>query len=247
MSTPFFRFKQFTVWHDRCAMKVGTDGVLLGAWAAPREDVENVSDAESISCPLRILDVGTGSGLVALMLAQRFPCAQVDAIDIDEAATEQAANNFGRSPFAERLRAQRCSLQEWTSEKYDLIASNPPYFSHSLQCPDASRTSARHNDSLGFGELIAHADRLLAPAGVITLVLPIEAEEGIKAEARLRRLYCTRLTYVHTKVGKPAKRILTAFSRGEPPTPPVAEHLCLSEDGTTRSAAYQKLTEAFYL
>lgn len=235
MGNPYFQFKQFAVWHDQCAMKVGTDGVLLGAWVTP-----------ALS-PSRVLDIGTGSGVIALMLAQRFPDAHIDAIDIDVAAVRQAEDNFYHSPFSERLRVQACRLQDWSGDPYDLIVSNPPYFVNSLKCPDKTRTDARHNNMLPFADLAEHSDRLLSNFGTISFVLPIEAEQDIFALARLRRLHCNRLTYVHTKVGKPAKRILTAFSRVEPPTPPVAEHLCLSEAGTTRSAAYRKLTEAFYL
>ena len=177
MSTGF-QFKQFFVRHDCCAMKVGTDGVLLGAWAP----VPAVCTQPS-AC--KILDIGTGSGLIALMLAQRCPQAQIDAIDIDQQACEQAAANFAASPWAERLHATHCPLQQLANNSlsaegglssvnaavnqpkavYNLILSNPPYFVDSLKNPDAARCTARHNDTLPFGELIACSTRLLAPNG----------------------------------------------------------------------------------
>ena len=249
MSTPYFRFKQFTVRHDRCAMRVGTDGVLLGAWAGASESAEGASQPAMTSAIERILDIGTGSGLVALMLAQRFPEASIDGIDIDSSAVEQAAENFSQSPFAARLHAHCCPLQQWEEgEKYDLIVSNPPYFSNSLLCPDDMRTNARHNNMLTFADLLAHSDRLLAPSGTLALVLPADAERPILAQARLHRLYCVRLCRVHTTAAKPAKRILIAFARqdseGMPLTPGT---LCLSEGGLPRSAAYSALTREFYL
>ncbi|MGN0234773.1 MAG: tRNA1(Val) (adenine(37)-N6)-methyltransferase [Paludibacteraceae bacterium] len=238
MSTPYFRFRQFTVWHDRCAMKVGTDGVLLGAWAG---------DTGSPAVR-RVLDVGTGSGLVALMLAQRFPDALVEGIDIDPSAVGQAEENFLRSPFAERLQARCCPLQQWqTDGKYDLIASNPPYFSNALLCPDDTRTRARHNNMLPFADLLAHSDRLLADGGTLALVLPADAETEILAQARLLRLSCVRLCRVHTAAAKPAKRILLAFAKGNRSATLVPETLCLSEKGEPRSAAYSALTRDFYL
>ena len=160
MSSPFFKFKQFTIWHDKCAMKVGTDGVLLGAWAPSGS---------------RILDVGTGSGLIARMLMQRCPEAEVEGIDIDEAAVAQAKENG--------VRAFQARLQDWKSDIgncYDLIVSNPPYFQNSLKNPDRGRELARHTDSLGYEELIAHSARLLKEEGQLALILPAEAEEEIR-------------------------------------------------------------------
>lgn len=248
MSTPYFRFKQFTVRHDRCAMKVGTDGVLLGAWAGASESSEEASQPAIISAIERILDIGTGSGLVALMLAQRFPNAFIDGIDIDSSAVLQAKDNFSASPFCARLRAYSSPLQYWQpQEKYDLIVSNPPYFSNSLLCPDNTRTMARHDNTLSFAELFEHSDRLLSPCGTLALVLPADAEKEILALSRLHHLYCVRLCRVHTTAAKPAKRILIAFSRQALTCPLTPETLCLSENGLPRSAAYSALTQAFYL
>ena len=245
MSSPFFRFKQFQVWHDRCAMKVGTDGVLLGAW-----------------CPLpsrecvRVLDIGTGSGLIALMMAQRT-CAvdslqlivNIDAIDIDGGAVEQAAYNFKQSPWAENLHAYQSSLQEWHSEtKYDLIMSNPPYFQASLKNPDSQRATARHTDTLSYGELLAHASRLLTADGTIALILPADAEQEIVTLAHEHALAVTRLTYVHSKPGKPVKRILIAFTPSTTALPATqVAHFYIESDTAPRSEEYQALTHEFYL
>ena len=250
MSTPYFRFKQFTVWHDRCAMKVGTDGVLLGAWAeaiAYKEDASAASPAVP-HIVRRILDIGTGSGLIALMLAQRFPNAIIDGIDIDPSAVLQAKDNFSASPFSTRLHVYSSPLQEWQSqEKYDMIVSNPPYFSNSLLCPDNARTNARHDNTLSFAELFEHSDRLLSPCGTLALVLPADAEKEILALSRLHHLYCVRLCRVHTTAAKPAKRILIAFYRQALTCPLTPETLCLSENGLPRSTAYSALTQDFYL
>ena len=248
MSTPYFRFKQFTVWHDRCAMKVGTDGVLLGAWAGASEPSEEASQSAETSSIKRILDIGTGSGLIALMLAQRFPNAIIDGIDIDPSAVLQAKDNFSASSFSTRLRACSSPLQEWQpQEKYDMIVSNPPYFSNSLLCPDGMRTKARHAESLSFADLLAHSNRLLTQAGTLSLVLPADAEKAILAEARLQHLYCVRLCRVHTTANKPAKRILVTFSHQTPATTLTPETLCLSTPDHPRSPAYSALTQDFYL
>ena len=247
-AAPYFRFKQFTVWHDRCAMKVGTDGVLLGAWAGTSESPEGASQPAMTSAIKRILDIGTGSGLVALMLAQRFPNALIDGIDIDSSAVLQAQANFSASPFCARLHAYSSPLQDWQpQEKYDLIVSNPPYFSNSLLCPDNTRTIARHNNTLPFAELLQHSNRLLSPCGTLALVLPADAEKEILTQARLQRLYCVRLCRVHTTAAKPVKRILIAFARRELTCTIVPEMLYLSENGRPRSAAYSTLTRDFYL
>ena len=248
MSTPYFRFKQFTVWHDRCAMKVGTDGVLLGAWAGASEPSEEASQSAETSSIKRILDIGTGSGLIALMLAQRFPNAIIDGIDIDPSAVLQAQDNFSASPFSTRLHAYSSLLQEWhPQEKYDMIVSNPPYFSNSLLCPNGMRTKARHAKSLSFADLLAHSNRLLTQAGTLSLVLPSDAEKAIMKESRLQHLYCVRLCRVHTTANKPAKRILVTFSHQTLATTLAPDMLCLSAPDHPRSPAYSALTQDFYL
>ena len=242
MSTPNFRFKQFTVWHDRCAMKVGTDGVLLGAWAPGGT---------------RILDIGTGSGLIALMLAQRFPEASIDAIDIDEAAVEQARENFAASPWTDRLHAFHARLQDWqnhplqiTNYKYDLIVSNPPYFRNSLKNPDKGRQTARHTDTLSYAELLRHSARLLTEKGLLALVLPAEAEQEVRGLAAAELLSLTHLTRVYSKESKPARRVLLEFEKSTSRDTDISiteDSLVLENEIGGRSAAYQELTKDFYL
>ena len=254
MSSPFFRFKRFTVWHDRCAMKVGTDGVLLGAWCPMAVDSLQLIVNSRKHKEFRVLDIGTGSGLIALMLAQRT-CAVdslqltvgIDAIDVDEGAVEQATYNFEQSPWAEQLHAYQSALQEWHSEtKYDLIVSNPPYFQASLKNPDSQRATARHTDTLNYTELIQHAARLLQEDGTLALVLPFEAKEDIVALAEAHALYPTQITHVHSKPGKPAKRLLIAFS-------PIAHReysthtFYIESEDSPRSEEYKALTKEFYL
>lgn len=208
-------------------MKVGTDGVLLGAWAPSGS---------------RILDVGTGSGLIARMLMQRCPEAEVEGIDIDEAAVAQAKENG--------VRAFQARLQDWKSnigDCYDLIVSNPPYFQNSLKNPDRGRELARHTDSLGYEELIAHSARLLKEEGQLALILPAEAEEEIRNLAARYSLFPTHITRVYSKETKPARRVILAFSRKNSIVGLIEDSLVLEDEKGGRSAAYSKLCEEFYL
>ena len=219
-----FRFKQFTIQDDRCAMKVGTDGVLLGAW-----------------CPkgTRILDVGTGSGLIARMLMQRCPEAEVEGIDIDEAAVEQARENG--------VKAYCSSLQNWQGS-YDLIVSNPPYFQNSLKNPDKGREMARHTDTLSYAELIQHSARLLQEGGRLALILPAEAEKEMREIAARYSLYCTRATRVYSKETKPVRRVLLSFVMTTVRNDDMAtDTLVLEDEKGGRSLPYQELCRDFYL
>ncbi|MBR4499153.1 MAG: methyltransferase [Paludibacteraceae bacterium] len=225
-----FRFKQFFIEDSKCAMKVGTDGVLLGAWAPI-----GVRSQES---GIRILDVGTGSGLIARMLMQRCPEAEVEGIDIDEAAVEQARENG--------VRAYCSALQEWQGT-YDLIVSNPPYFQNSLKNPDTGRMTARHTDTLSYTDLIHHCARLLKEDGQLALILPADAETEVRGLAAAERLSLTHVTHVYSKEGKPAKRVLLAFSHQLSVISPIADTLVLENEIGGRSAAYSELCKEFYL
>ncbi|EFC74840.1 methyltransferase domain protein, partial [Segatella buccae D17] len=213
--TDGFRFRQFSVRHDRCAMKVGTDGVLLGAWAPGGRS---------------ILDIGTGTGLIALMMAQRFPEAHVTGIDIDGDAALQARENAADSPFAPRIEVAHSSLAGFVAAaspplSFDSIVCNPPFFLHSLKNPDARRSVARHADSLPFADLFRGVAALLAPSGVFSAIVPAEVFEAFTAEASIAGLFVSRLTRVRTTPRKPPKRSLVAFSRLRPDT--LAEEECV--------------------
>ena len=207
-------------------MKVGTDGVLLGAWAPTGT---------------RILDVGTGSGLIARMLMQRCPEAKVEGIDIDEAAVEQACENG--------VRAFQARLQDWQGS-YDLIVSNPPYFQNSLKNPDEGRKTARHTDTLSYAELIHHSARLLTENGQLALILPAEAENEVRQLAAAEDLYLTRATRVYSKESKPARRVLLCFAKlkiEDFRLEIVEDTLVLEDEKGGRSLPYQNLCRDFYL
>ena len=236
-STMSFRFKQFFIEDSKCAMKVGTDGVLLGAWAETSE-----GERLKVKGERRILDVGTGSGLIARMLMQRCPEAEVEGIDIDEAAVEQAREN-GVSAFQARLQEWRLEIGNY----YDLIVSNPPYFQNSLKNPDAGRMTARHTDTLSYTDLIHHCARLLKEDGQLALILPADAEAEVRRLAAAERLSLTHVTHVYSKEGKPAKRVLLAFSHQLSVISPIEDTLVLEDEKGGRSAAYSDLTRDFYL
>ena len=230
-----FRFKQFFVEDSKCAMKVGTDGVLLGAWCP----IVNRQSSNR-----KFLDVGTGCGLIARMLAQRCPEAQIDAIDIDEAAVEQAIDN-GVNAFCAKL-------QEWQGGPYDLIVSNPPYFRNSLKNPDKGRQTARHTDTLSYDELLQHSARLLTDNGQLVLILPAEAENEVRQLAASENLFLTHVTRVYSKESKPVRRVLMAFeiTRGRREAVDISiqeDTLILEDDKGGRSLPYQELCRDFYL
>lgn len=232
MPQPFFQFKQFTVWHDRCAMKVGTDGVLLGAWT-------------SVKTSEHILDIGTGTGLVALMLAQRSK-ASIIALEIDEAAAVQAQENVDRSPWQSRIEVIKTDFKEYSSNrKFDTIVSNPPYFEDSLKCPDRQRSTARHNSTLTYDELLKGVAELLSPDGSFTLIIPTDAENTVREAASLYSLHPVRQLHIITKPNSPSKRTIITFS------PRCEEHKCeylLTEVARHQySEEYIDLTKEFYL
>lgn len=234
MSNPYFQFKQFTVWHDKCAMKVGTDGVLLGAWASVRN-------------AHRILDIGTGTGLVALMLAQRsLPDANIVALEIDEAAAGQARENVARSSWKERIEVVQVDFKKYqSSDKFDVIVSNPPYFIDSLGCPDQQRNSARHNDSLTYEDLLAGVAGLLAEDGTFTIVIPADVADRVKMIASAKRMQAVRQLNVITKSGGIPRRTLITFS--------FSNQECIVEELLTEVARHQyskeyvALTREYYL
>ena len=236
MSNPYFRFKQFTVWHDRCAMKVGTDGTLLGAWA-------EVHDR------MRILDVGTGTGLIALMLAQRNLEARIDGIDLDADACLQAQENVRQSPFGTRIRIAHTPFQAFAStvtKPYDLIVSNPPYFKESMKCPEGKRRLARHDDTLTLTDLLHTGKSLLTPDGRIALILPFAQRDDLLRTAENEALHTIRETRVISVEGSSPKRLLIELSSIHTDTI-ITDELTLEDRMHQRTTAYRQLTQAFYL
>lgn len=226
-----FRFKRFVVNHDKCAMKVGTDGVLLGAWATGGK---------------RILDIGTGSGLIAMMMAQRFKHAHVDAIDIESGACLQARENVAGSEFNGRIDVIESSLQNYVSAEYDSIVCNPPFYASSPDSLTVQRTLARSAVALPFSDLFRHASRLLSSHGVFSVVIPAACKSSFDTEAAFAGLWPLRACGVRTVGRKPVSRWLLTY--GKCRTDVIEECVqCLNNDDMTRSEWYQKLTEDFYL
>ncbi|MBR3859040.1 MAG: methyltransferase [Bacteroidaceae bacterium] len=237
MLKPAFTFKQFAISQERCAMKVGTDGVLLGAWAR----VEHCR---------RILDMGTGTGLVALMAAQRSQ-ADIVAIDLDADAVAQAAENVAASPWESRIQVVQADARQVESGKtfhfqlFDAILCNPPFFENSLKSPDVARTMARHTDTLSFDELARSAARLLSPEGELSVVIPYDRAHDMTVSAACCGLFATRQTVIVPVEGGKPKRILMAFSReGAAHT---VETLCIHDAQRQYTPEYVRLVEAFYL
>ena len=232
-----FRFQQFSLDQDKCAMKVGTDGILLGAWA-------EVTGAKAI------LDVGTGTGLIALMLAQRTELAAIHAVEIDKAACAQAAANMEKAPWAGRLKAIHSSIQDFakrSSQSYDLIVSNPPFFTGGTFSSSQDKTSVRHTVKLPHGDLLSSVRSLLAKDGKFCAVLPnIEGLRFIEL-AKTYGFYCTKMTKVKPLAEKPVERLLLQFERTEKEM--AKDELVIQKGAGANnwSAAFVALTGTFYL
>lgn len=239
MANSYFEFKKFTVRQDLCAMKVGTDGVLLGAWV-------------SLAGSRDVLDIGTGTGLIALMLAQRGESEnrplRIDALDIDAGAVEQAALNIQASPFSDRIRTECQSFVSYarlSEKRYDLIVSNPPYFHNSLKCPDIQRNTARHTDTLTLEELLEGCCRLLSPAGRIALILPAAWKVELVRLARPLGLNIIRQTDVSSIEGKPPKRLLAELSTAAQQC--AADSMALESTLRRYTPEFTALIKDFYL
>ena len=232
-----FTFKQFFVAHDRCAMKVGTDGVLLGAWAP----VANAG---------RILDIGTGTGLVALMLAQRTAdSVVVDAVELESAAAEQARENFSESPWQRRLSVFAEDINHFAghaSGHYDLIVSNPPYFASAVACRDEARNAARYTETLTHDALLDCAGRLLATTGIFCVVLPYDIGLGFEQAAQQQQWFTRARVDIRDRPGKPLNRMLLALAR-QPYAQPDYQELALREEMNVYSQPFRQLIADFYL
>lgn len=238
MANDSFVFKQFEIRQTRSAMKVGTDGVLLGAWF----DIGTEA--------LRVLDIGTGTGLIALMAAQRNALARIEAVEIDLDSCVDAAENFSRSVWHDRLVLHTCSFSEFCSRStpgiYQRIVSNPPYFVDSLRASDAGRSRARHADALPYSELLSGVAKLLCTTGRFAVVLPIETYRDFVMEAARNGLFLIRRTDVVTRSGKAPRRVLSEFTAE--PGRLYIDTLTLLESGSSDySVPYKELVDDFYL
>ena len=232
-----FSFKQFSIQQDRCAMKIGTDGVLLGAWTPIKNN------------PFSILDIGTGTGIIALMLAQRSNAEQIDALEINEEAYEQSVDNFENSPWSDRLFCFHAGLDEFVEEpedEYDLIISNPPFYTEDYKSNNEQRDLARFADAMPFEDLIEAADLLLSENGTFAVIIPFKEEENFLALAAAYELFPLKITHVKGTPTTEIKRSLLAFSRNESVNFPIDE-LIIETSRHQYTPEYIELTKDFYL
>ena len=232
-----FQFKQFSVQQDRCAMKVGTDSVLLGAWCP----IENN--------PFSVLDIGSGTGILSLMIAQRSNAEQIDALEIDEEAYEQCVENFENSPWSDRLFCFHAGLDEFIDEpeeEYDLIISNPPFYAEDYKTENSQRDLARFQDALPFEDLVEAADLLLSENGIFAVILPYKEEERFVDLCLEVELYLVKITRVKGTPSTEIKRSLLAFKRNELSTL-TADELVIEINRHEYTDDYINLTRDFYL
>jgi tRNA1Val (adenine37-N6)-methyltransferase len=231
-----FNFKKFHVNQDRCAMKIGTDGVLLGAWTP------------LINNQFNVLDIGAGTGILSLMLAQRSNAEQIDAIEIDEDAYEQCVENFEASPWGDKLFCFHAGLDEFVDEpedEYDLIISNPPFYTDDYKSDNTSRDLARFEDALPFEELIEAAALLLSDNGIFSVIIPYKEEERFVAMCNQLDLFTLKITRVKGTPTSEIKRSLLAFCRKE--QTPLIDELVIEISRHNYTSEYIELTKEFYL
>lgn len=234
MSKPFC-FKQFTIHQEKTAMKVGTDGVLLGAWVPLNHEQS-------------ILDIGTGTGLIALMLAQRSDALQIDALEIDDDAYEQAVDNFENSDWANRLFCYHASLKDFADEieeKYDLIVSNPPFYTDTYKSADDKRSLARFEASLPFDDLMKYSAQLLSENGCLALIIPFKEEDKVLKIALKNQLFPQKITRVKGVINTEIKRSLLLFSSVK--KIPEIDELVIEMARHQYTDAFKVLVKDFYL
>lgn len=236
MGNSFFRFKQFEIDQTGCAMKVGTDGVLIGAWCW----------ATGVD---RALDIGTGTGLIALMIAQRG-IRRIDAVEIEHSAFERAGLNVVRSRWKDRISLFHANFSDFarmtTGMKYDLIVSNPPYFERSLLSENFSRNIARHDVSLNYDTLFARSVGILRDSGRISLITPADMDVVLDEHARKYGLFPIRKTYVKGREGLPVKRLMSEWGKIAPESVAI-DVLTIEEERHRYTSEYVALTRDFYL
>jgi tRNA1Val (adenine37-N6)-methyltransferase len=231
-----FKFKQFSVNQDQCAMKIGTDGVLLGAWTSIKHD------------PFSILDIGAGTGVLSLMLAQRSPAETIEALEIDDQAYEQCVDNFEQSPWNDRLFCYHASLEEFTEEiddTYDLIICNPPFYNDTYKTDNSQRDLARFQDAMPFEHLLESVASLLSNNGIFSVVIPFSEENSFIQLASRLRLFPKRITHVKGTPSSDIKRSLIEFSFSK--TNIIFSELVIETARHIHTEDYINLTKDFYL
>ncbi len=237
MNDSSFHFKQFIVRQDKCAMKVGTDAVLLGSWVS-RHELNSVKT---------ILDIGTGTGIIAMMLAQKSE-AKIDAIDIDDNAVMQAKDNVNASIWKDKISIHKISLQDYSKEadqKFDLIISNPPYFDETFKPAEEGRNKARHTDNLSFEDLADGVRILLSEHGKFYVILPLTEGTIFIEKMRVEGLFLNEIMRVKSRKEKPEKRLMMQFSFHK--TEVITTELFIHEDDNAYSEAYIEMTKDYYL
>ena len=236
MSQKPFVFKEFSVNQDRCAMKIGTDAVLLGAWTSLQNN------------PTSILDIGAGTGVLALMLAQRSKAELIDAIEIDDNAYEQCVENFENAPWSDRLFCYHASLDEFADEieaPYDLIISNPPFYSEDYKTSSNQRDMARFSDALPFDHLLKNVSKLLSENGSFSVIIPFKEEQSFVVLASNFNLFPSRICHVKGHPNSEIKRSLLDFSFRENNI--ITEQLIIETNRHQYTQEYINLTQDFYL
>ena len=233
MANDYFQFKQFTIRQEKCAIKVGTDGVLLGSWA-------DLTHAQ------RLLDIGTGTGLIAIMTAQRNPELIIDAIEIDPLAFEQARENANNTPWRERIHLFQGKVQAFTpTYKYDIIICNPPFFINSTKNPEFNRTLARHCETLSHEDILQVSDNLLLSEGKLCVILPVNEAKHFMKLAQGKRWFINKLSTVYPTLNKAPKRQLIELSKIK--KHPVEDSITLEVERHILHESYANLTKDFYL
>ncbi len=233
MANDYFQFKQFTIRQEKCAMKVGTDGVLLGAWA-------------DLTHSRRLLDIGTGTGLIAIMAAQRNLELTIDAIEIDPAAFEQALENVHNTPWRERIHLFQGKVQTFIPDnKYDTIVCNPPFFINSTKNPEHSRTLARHCETLSYEDILKVSNNLLLPEGKLCVILPVNEADHFISLAQGQKWFVNKLTTVYPTPNKAPKRKLIELAKYQKNL--VEDSIIIEIERHIYHDTYTKLTKDFYL
>lgn len=228
-----FDFKEFSLTDARCGMKIGTDGVLLGAWV----DIKGIRS---------VVDAGAGCGLISLMIAQRTPVADITAVEIESDAAADCRENFMLSPWRDRLSVVEADFNLFSSDKgVDLIVSNPPYFTDGGRAPLKKRACARHEDSLGIKSLVHRASDMLSDNGRLAVICPSEKEECLIYEAEMSRMKLRRICHVHTVEGKPSTRIMCEFARNDGPLS--TNSVTIRDSKGEYTSGFKSLTRDFYL